>query len=419
MPFTIERNDLASVEADAIVVAANEQLQITGGVGLVVAQAAGADRLQAACDEIGYCPCGSAVATPAFDLPASIVVHAVGPIWRGGAHDEAKLLMQTYAAALSCAVQEGARSIALPLISAGTYGFPPDVSLSVSREAIRTFLNDHDVLVRLVLYSRQSVAAGMEAYLDIAEYIDDNYVEVHAAWGTNASFASAAAHARPSQYESLDHSEAPSPRGRRQGLGSILGDAVDSLREKLVGREREAERVTGPDERLLQDAEGAFFDATVPGSLAQDEGVFADASMASAGSLKPMSPAETASKPMAASLPDLLDSLDEPFSTTLLALVDARGMTDAQVYKRANMSRQLFSKIRSNAEYRPTKKTAIALAVALGLDVDETRDLLARAGYALSASSKADVIVEYFISHGNYDIFEINEALYAFDQPLL
>ena len=94
-------------------------------------------------------------------------------------------------------------------------------------------------------------------------------------------------------------------------------------------------------------------------------------------------------------------------------------MTDAQVYKRANMSRQLFSKIRSDANYRPTKKTALALAIALGLDLEETTNLLARAGFTLTHSSKSDVIVEYFIVRGNYDIFEINEALYAFDQPIL
>ena len=94
-------------------------------------------------------------------------------------------------------------------------------------------------------------------------------------------------------------------------------------------------------------------------------------------------------------------------------------MTDSEVYKRANMSRQLFSKIRSNPGYQPSKKTALGLAVALGLNVDETQNLLSRAGFTLSRSSKADVIVEYFISRGNYDIFQINEALYAFDQPLL
>ena len=110
---------------------------------------------------------------------------------------------------------------------------------------------------------------------------------------------------------------------------------------------------------------------------------------------------------------------DAPFSTTLLALIDARGLDDVQVYKRANMSRQLFSKIRSDANYRPTKRTVLALAIALELSLDETADLLRRAGFALSASNKADVIVQYFIGRGGCDIYDVNEALYAFDQPLL
>ena len=86
MPFTIERNDLASIAADAIVAPANEHLRITGGAGLTVALGAGLDELQAACDEVGFCPCGSAVATPAFGLNAKVVVHAVGPMWMGRPH---------------------------------------------------------------------------------------------------------------------------------------------------------------------------------------------------------------------------------------------------------------------------------------------------------------------------------------------
>jgi len=118
-------------------------------------------------------------------------------------------------------------------------------------------------------------------------------------------------------------------------------------------------------------------------------------------------------------LEDFLKQIDAGFTQTLLKLIDNTGKKDSEIYKKANISKQHFSKIRSNPNYKPTKPTAIALALALELDVDETCDLIGRAGYALTKSSKFDLIIRYFIEHRNYNVVEINIALYKFDQPLL
>lgn len=350
MPFLIVRDDIARVSADAIVNAANTRLQAGGGVCGALFEAAGAADMQAACDAIGVCPTGSAVSTPAFALDAKWVIHAVGPIWRGGLSGEREALRSCYRSVFAEALRLGARSIAYPLISAGIYGFPAGEALAIAREETQAFLAEHDdIAVTLVVFDRAVMRAGGRLFAEIDEYIDDEYVEA-----------------------------SPHVRGRAarfavemQGDGAPGGYADDGALEPLAA---------------------AF----------GGEAVCAELSAAA--------PRE---------LDDLLSNLDASFSETLLALIDERGMTDAEVYHRANLSRQLFSKIRSNRAYRPTKPTAVALAVALELDPLQAQDLLSRAGLALSRSSKFDVIVRFFLERGVHDVFRINEALFAYDQPLL
>lgn len=137
------------------------------------------------------------------------------------------------------------------------------------------------------------------------------------------------------------------------------------------------------------------------------------------GSAEPQEYAPPRPYPNAKSLEDMLKTLDESFSQMLLRKIDEKGMTDAQCYKKAGVDRKLFSKIRGDIHYRPAKTTALAFAIALELSLADTEDMLKKAGFALSHSNKSDVIIEYFIANGRYDRFEINDALFAFDQPLL
>ncbi|MBP3892493.1 MAG: macro domain-containing protein [Atopobiaceae bacterium] len=446
MPFTIVRDDITHVRADAIVNAANAQLRRGGGVCGAIFAAAGAQKLQAACDKIGYCPTGSAVATPAFHLPARYIIHAVGPVWQDGNHGERTRLASCYRTSLELAASLKCTSIAFPLISAGIYGYPRREALEVAQEEFRSFLLDHDMDIILVLFDTTTMDYADELRLRVASYIDDVYVDASGYdrrrdWETNvaASAMIGAEEAEGASWSSSSPVEAAAPSTGTHRYCSVcrheLADTStycmmcghptsDAVLEPFASDDLGA---TGFD---AAHAEGATladmsFDATAapaPSSPAPAAAPYAHAP-APGSTHRPRSKKAKAGARPHFSLPNplrnLLTHLDAGFSETLLAMIDERGLKDSQVYKRANISRQHFSKMRSNPSYKPTKTTVLALAVALELSHDETCMLLERAGFALSHADKRDVIVEFFINEGNYDIFQINDTLFAFDQPLL
>lgn len=391
MPFAIVRNNIARMRTDVVVNAANERLLEGGGVCGAVFAAAGPDKMRSACAPLAPCPTGSAVATPGFDAPARWVVHAVGPRYVDGKHGEQALLRSTYRSALAEAARLGARSVSLPLISAGIFGYPPAEALRVACEEIDAFLATDEALVDgdemaiyLVVFDREAFAASLGRMRDVQSFIDENYVCSHT-------------------------------RGRREAEA----DLAVSLAAAPLPLEEGAEADWGPlpDADLWaaeEDApEACVSEADAPAPSAAD--ATAAGTPVSGTSVHPAAPSSIDRDEVAG----LLAGLDASFSQALLALIDASGLTDAQVYRRANLSRQLFAKIRRDNGYRPTKQTAVALAVALELTMPQTQELLAHAGLTLSASSKFDVIVSYFIERGHYDVLELNAMLFAFDQPLL
>lgn len=153
VPLEIVQNDITKMETDAIVNAANSALQMGGGVCGAIFRAAGAEQLQQACDEIGYCPTGKAVFTEGFRLQAKYIIHTVGPVWQGGAHEEEKLLRSCYRNSLALATSLDCKSIAFPLISSGIYGYPKEQALETAVSEIEQFLETQELLVYMVLFS--------------------------------------------------------------------------------------------------------------------------------------------------------------------------------------------------------------------------------------------------------------------------
>ena len=372
MAFSIIRSDITKVKADAIVNTANPHPTFGSGTDHAIYEAAGVDELLAARKQIGEIARGDAVETPAFALNAKYIIHTVGPHWQGGENGEFDTLRSCYENSLKLAEKLKCRSIAFPLIASGSYGFPKDKALQIALSVIQPFVMENSMDVILVVFDKKAFELSGKVVENVREYVDSHYVEE--------------AHKRERYYEDREYAL----------NNSILNDRD---RKAFYERRRRHEMFN----KLKDFAEYDMEEATITADTMPDE------------SFECLVPDAVSEK---IDIDKVLLNQEKTFQEKLLEIIDERGLTAPQVYKNY-ISKQVYSKILLDKDYHPNKYTAIALCLSLHLNIEETKDLIGRAGWALSQSSKADLVVSACIQNGEYNVMEIDVILFDYDLPTL
>ena len=308
--------------------------------------------------------------TPGLKLPAKYIIHAVSPFYVDGNSGEEEKLRSCYRDSLKLAYEYKCESIAFPLISTGGFGYPKEEGMRIAVDEINAFLLNHQMLIYLVVFDSKSTQLGYNLYPDLEAYIDHNYV----------------CDKREEEYgDKYFGSVRP-----EEAAYSAYREGYQNLEEKLRRpRERALEvKMMAPicDSKIefdVDEADDSFVDI--------DECEFYEENKSA--------------------LQRRMEHMSDTFQEYLLYLIQEKNFTNAEVYKRALVSKKVFSKIKLNPAYHPDKATAMRLCVGAHLNLDETKDLLARAGYALSPCDKRDIIFSFFIENKVYDMIEIDIAL--------
>ena len=362
MPFKIVRNDITKVKADAIVNTANPNPICGSGTDLAIYEAAGKEQLLAERAGIGKIARGDVAVTGAYNLNAKYIIHTVGPVWEDGTHREFEILESCYRKSLEKAAELKCESIAFPLISTGVYGFPKDKALQIAVSVFSSFLLENDMQIILVVFDKKSFQLSEQIVGEIDSYIDANYIRER--------------HER----------EYPVHRG--------VSRTFSNFRTREISEEELYEEM--PLRNESEDSYPYDEDAIVKGALAEPCMLSADRS-----------------------LEDELANMGASFHDKLFELIDDSHLDNKDVWKRANLDRKHFSKIQCDVNYHPKKKTVMALCIALELDLEQSKDLLSRADWAFSPSSKVDLIVQKAIIDKQYDIMQLNVTLFKYTNEIL
>lgn len=336
MAFKIVRNDITKMHVDAIINTANEAPQYSNGVDTAVYKAAGEEELLAEREKIGWMKEGDVAITQGFQLPAKYIIHAVSPCYIDGTFDEETKLRSCYKKSLELAYENKCKSIAFPLISTGSYGYPKEEGMRIAVDEINAFLLKHEMIIYLVVFDNASTKLGLNLNPNLEAYIDQNYVHNKQKEEYDDRFLECRCMAAPRSFDYCDMDD--------DSYEDFIEDNKSALQERM-------------------------------------------------------------------------EHISDTFQQYLLYIMEEKGLKPADVYKRAIITKQLFSKIKLNPDYHPDKATAMRLCVGAKLNIDETKDLLGRAGYALSPCDKRDIIFSFFIENHVYDMLEIDIALEEHDLP--
>jgi len=369
MPFKIVRNDITRMEVDAIVNTANMEPIYSSGTDMAIYMAAGEKELLVERRKIGRLEVGEVAITSGFQLPAKYIIHAASPCYKDGRSGEETKLRDCYRKSLNIAFDNQCKSIAFPLISTGNFSYPKEEAMRIAVDEINAFLLHHDMLVYLVVFDETATVLGRKLYPALESYIDQNYVrEKH-----EEEYEDMCTYAMPQNPPSYNE------------------------RAKLAGGIEKCTRTSSQSNKEMRGESTILPRIMVPqmcNSRLEDEADFSDF----------LEEHESA-------LNERIKHMSDTFQEYLFYLIENKGLGNTEVYKRAIITKQLFSKIKLNPQYHPDKATAMRLCIGAKLNMDETIDLLARAGYALSPCDKRDIIFSFFIENNVFDMIEIDIAL--------
>lgn len=399
MSLKIIRNDITKMNTEAIVNTANEKPMVGSGCDTAVYNAAGYDELlNYRKEKIGFVKEGDVFITPSFNLSAKYIIHAVSPRFAGEEETE-KLVRSCYKKSLELAKENDIKSIAFPLIATGSYGFPKEAGLRVALDEINRFLLKEDMEVYIVVFDPESTTLSAKISVKLEEYIDENYVEEKTGKEYLHGYRIDTLYAD----SSLRSETFGKPKGGREKLskkdfspikiGRKSKDASPSFEEEEVCDERRSLHLAEPGSGLPG---GKDIDDECEYETSAEEPFIDEYGL---------TPAATEA------LRKRLEHLSDTFSQYLMFLVEDKGLKAPEVYTGACVDKRTYSKIKKNIHYHPDKKTALCLCIGARLNIDQTKDLLAKAGYALSNSDMTDVIFQFFIENEIYSIVDLDIIL--------